>query len=53
MMDTEGKILIGEDGLIKLAADGHGGVYESLVKKRNDRKDERIRHKMGFRWRSR
>ena len=32
MMDTEGKILIGEDGLIKLAADGHGGVYESLVK---------------------
>ena len=23
MMDTEGKILIGEDGLIKLAADGH------------------------------
>lgn len=32
MMDTEGKILIGEDGLVKLAADGHGGVYESLVK---------------------
>ena len=32
MIDTEGKILIGEDGLIKLAADGHGGVYESLVK---------------------
>lgn len=32
MMDTEGKILIGEDGLIKLAADGHGGIYESLVK---------------------
>lgn len=32
MMDTEGKILVGEDGLIKLAADGHGGVYESLVK---------------------
>ena len=32
MVDTEGKILIGEDGLIKLAADGHGGVYESLVK---------------------
>ena len=29
MIDTEGKILIGEDGLIKLAADGHGGVYES------------------------
>lgn len=32
MVDTEGKILIGEDGLIKLAADGHGGIYEALVK---------------------
>ena len=32
MVDTEGKILINEDGLIKLAADGHGGIYESLVK---------------------
>ena len=32
MVDTEGKILIGEDGLIKSAADGHGGIYESLVK---------------------
>lgn len=32
MVDTEGKILIGEDGLVKLAADGHGGIYESLVK---------------------
>ena len=32
MMDTEGKILIGEDGLIKQAADGHGGIYESLLK---------------------
>ena len=32
MMDTEGKILIGEDGMIKLAADGHGGIYEALVK---------------------
>ena len=31
MVDTEGKILIGEDGLIKQAADGHGGIYESLV----------------------
>ena len=29
MVDTEGKILIGENGLIKEAADGHGGVYES------------------------
>ena len=32
MVDTEGKILIGQDGLIKEAANGHGGVYESLVK---------------------
>ena len=32
MIDTEGKILIGEDGLIKKAADGHGGIYEALVK---------------------
>ena len=32
MIDTEGKILIGEDGLIKEAANGHGGIYEALVK---------------------
>ena len=32
MVDTEGKILIGENGLIKEASDGHGGVYESLVR---------------------
>ncbi len=32
MIDTEGKILIGEDGLVKKAADGHGGIYEALVK---------------------
>lgn len=32
MVDTEGKILIGEDGLIKEAADGHGGIYDALVK---------------------
>ena len=32
MVDTEGRILIGEDGLVKQAADGHGGIYESLVK---------------------
>ena len=32
MVDTEGKILIAENGLIKEAADGHGGVYESIVK---------------------
>lgn len=32
MVDTEGKILIDENGLIKKAADGHGGIYEALVK---------------------
>ena len=32
MMDTNGKILLTEDGLVKLAADGHGGIYEALVK---------------------
>lgn len=32
MVDTSGKILINEDGLIKLAADGHGGVFESMFK---------------------
>ena len=32
MVDTEGKILIGEDGLINEAADGLGGIYEALVK---------------------
>ena len=38
MVDTEGKILIGEDGLIKEAADGHGGIYEALVKNGMTRK---------------
>lgn len=32
MIDTEGKILIDENGLVKEAADGHGGIYEALVK---------------------
>lgn len=32
MLDTEGKLMIDENGLIKLAADGHGGVFEALVK---------------------
>ena len=46
MMDTEGKILIGEDGLIKLAADGHGGIYESLVKTGMTKKMK----EMGVKW---
>ena len=32
MCNTEGKILIDETGLIKEAADGHGGVFESMRK---------------------
>ena len=46
MVDTEGKILIGEDGLIKQAADGHGGIYESLVK---NGMTKIMRH-MGIEW---
>lgn len=32
MIDTQGKVLINEDGFIKQAADGHGGIFESLRK---------------------
>ena len=32
MMGTDGKILLNEQGLIKEAADGHGGIFESMVK---------------------
>ena len=46
MVDTEGKILIGEDGLVKMAADGHGGIYESLVRsKMTDKMRE-----LGVKW---
>ena len=31
MLDTQGKILLDEEGMIKLAPDGHGGVFESMV----------------------
>lgn len=46
MVDTEGKILIGEDGLIKEAADGHGGIFESLVKSKMTEEME----KLGIKW---
>lgn len=46
MVDTEGKILMGEDGLIKQAADGHGGIYESLVK---SEMTNNMRH-LGIEW---
>ena len=32
MVDVEGRILLDESGLIKEAADGHGGVFESMQK---------------------
>ena len=31
MVDTEGKILLDEEGIIKEAADGHGGVFRAMV----------------------
>jgi len=44
MLDTEGKILISEDGLIKQAADGHGGIFEAMFKNNifNDMKQKEI-----------
>jgi UDP-N-acetylglucosamine pyrophosphorylase len=30
MIDTKGKVLVGEDGLVKKAADGHGGIFEAM-----------------------
>lgn len=46
MVDTKGKILVDETGLIKLAADGHGGIFEAM------RKDGIIRdmQKRGIKW---
>ena len=38
--------LIGEDGLIKLAADGHGGIYESLVRTKMTNK----MRELGIKW---
>lgn len=32
MCNTEGKLILDENGLIKEAADGHGGVFESMKK---------------------
>lgn len=32
MVDTSGKLLIGEDRLIKEAADGHGGIFEAMFR---------------------
>ncbi len=30
MVDVKGKILVDEKGLVKLAADGHGGIFEAM-----------------------
>lgn len=32
MVDTTGKILVDEEGLVKQAADGHGGIFEAMRK---------------------
>ena len=32
MIDKQGKVILTEDGLIKQAANGHGGVFESMFK---------------------
>lgn len=32
MIDTNGKLIIDENGLIKEAADGHGGIFEAMVR---------------------
>lgn len=32
MLSTSGKVLLNEQGTVKLAADGHGGVFESMFK---------------------
>jgi len=32
MIAPDGKLIIGENGLIKEAADGHGGIFEAMVR---------------------
>lgn len=32
MLDENGKLIINEDGMIKEAADGHGGIFEAMFK---------------------
>ncbi len=34
MLGLDGKVLLDEDGFVKLASDGHGGVFESMDKSR-------------------
>ena len=46
MVDESGKILINEDGLIKEASDGHGGIFQSM--KKNGVTDDM--NKRGIKW---
>lgn len=46
MLDKNGKILLDENGFLKLAADGHGGVFEAMF--RNGIVDD-MKHK-GIEW---
>ena len=32
MVNTKGKIILDENGFVKLAADGHGGIFEAMFK---------------------
>ena len=45
MVDEQGKILLNEQGRIKLAADGHGGIFISMINKGivNDMKQKGIK----------
>ncbi len=44
MINTEGKIILDEKGFVKLAADGHGGIFEALFKNNiiNDMKEKKV-----------
>lgn len=44
MINESGKLIIGENGLIKEAADGHGGIFEAMVKNKvfSEMKEKRI-----------
>lgn len=44
MVDKNGKMLINEEGLIKEAADGHGGIFEAMFK--NSIVDDMIKRKI-------
>ena len=46
MVDESGKILINEEGLIKEASDGHGGIFQSM--KKNGVTDDM--NKRGIKW---